>query len=91
MLVKAIKCNNCGDIIYSRSVHDFHWCSCEKCAIDGGFDYYRIIGNKEDWEMTEVHILDDKSDDEVKKILYDDWNYRKNKYGTIKENADKNI
>ena len=91
MLVKAIKCKNCGDIIYSRAVHDFHWCGCEKCAIDGGFDYYRIVGNREDWEMTEVHILDDKSDDEVKEILYKDYNFSINKYGTIKENADKNV
>lgn len=87
MIVKAIKCNNCCDIIYSRAIHDFHWCSCKKTAIDGGFDYYRIIGNREDWEMTEIHVLDDKSDDdEVKKILYDDWNKNKNKYGIIKEN-----
>ena len=84
MLVNAIKCNKCGDVIYSRAVHDFHWCSCEKCAIDGGFDYYRIIGNAEDWESITINILPNKSDDEVKKILYDDWNYKKNKYGTIK-------
>ena len=88
MLVKAIKCNNCGDIIYSRATHDFHWCSCKKTAIDGGFDYYRIIGNREDWEMAEVHVLDEKSDDEVKEILYKDYNFSINKYGTIKGNTD---
>lgn len=85
MLVKGIKCNNCGDIIYSRAEHDFHWCSCEKCAIDGGFDYYRIIGNKEDWEMIEVEILTDKDHEEAIKILYNDWNLGKNKYGIIKK------
>lgn len=84
MIVKAIKCKKCGDIIYSRSHHDFHWCKCTSCAIDGGFDYYRIIGDKENWEMMELHILDEKSDDEVKKILYNDWNLNINKYGTIK-------
>ena len=84
MKVNAIKCKKCGDIIYSRSQHDFHWCSCESCAIDGGFDYYRIVGNVEDWEFAEIKILEDKSDNEVKKILYNDWNLNKNKYGTIK-------
>lgn len=85
MLVKAIKCNKCGDIIYSRCRHDFHWCSCKSCAIDGGFDYYRIVGNMEDWEMTDVHVLDNKSEDDVKKTLYDDWKNEKNKYGTIRK------
>lgn len=84
MKLKAIKCKNCGDIIYSRSGHDFHWCSCEKCAIDGGLDYYRIIGNVNDWEMVEIEILENKSDEEVKKILYDDWNFGNDKYGRIK-------
>lgn len=84
MLVKGIRCKNCGDIIYSRAHHDFRWCSCEKCAIDGGFDYYRIIGDKDDWELMEIDILKDKDHDEVLKILYDDWNFEKNKYGMIK-------
>lgn len=86
MKINGIKCLKCGDIIYSRSRNDFHWCSCESCAIDGGFDYIRIIGNRENWENAEIQILENKSDDEVKKILYDDWNERKNKYGVIHEN-----
>ena len=31
----AIRCKNCGDIIESKTVHDFKFCSC---------------GNREDWE-----------------------------------------
>lgn len=34
-----IKCKFCGDIIESKSRHDFKFCSCGKCAIDGGHDY----------------------------------------------------
>ena len=89
MKINAIKCLKCGDIIYSRSRHDFHWCSCESCAIDGGFDYIRITGNLENWENAEIQILENKSDDEVKKILYNDWNERKNKYGVIHEKCHK--
>lgn len=91
MKVNAIKCKNCNEIIYSRCSHDFHWCSCKKCAIDGGFDYYRVIGYPDEWEKTVVEILEDKSDEEVKKILYDDWNLRINKYGRIKNTDNENL
>jgi hypothetical protein len=85
MLIRGIKCKKCNDVIYSRCRHDFHWCSCKSCAIDGGFDYLRIMGHDGDWEQTEINVLDGKSETEVKKILYNDWNKRKNKYGTIVE------
>lgn len=84
MLVKAIKCNKCGDVIYSRCRHDFHWCSCESCAIDGGFDYMKITGHDGDWGQVDINILDNESQDKVKNIMFDDWNKNKNKYGTIK-------
>jgi len=40
----AIRCKKCGDIIESKTVHDFKFCSCGSCAVDGG------CGNREDWE-----------------------------------------
>lgn len=45
-----IKCRKCGDIIESIDVHDFKWCSCGAVAVDGGREYLRRIGNKEDFE-----------------------------------------
>lgn len=86
MQLNGIKCLKCGDMIYSRSRHDFHWCSCESCAVDGGFDYLKIVGNKENWEYTQINVLENKTDDEVKKILFEDWNKGKNKYGLLKNN-----
>jgi hypothetical protein len=47
-----IKCKSCGDIIESKSRHDFRECSCGKCFVDGGLDYQRLgfpDGNMEDW------------------------------------------
>ena len=85
MIVKAIKCKNCGDIIYSRSRHDFHWCSCKSCAIDGGFDYLKIVGQPNDWQSIEVTVLPLESENDVKKILFDDWNKGTDKYGVIHE------
>lgn len=36
-----IRCTHCGDVIESFSVHDFKWCSCKACAVDGGREYLR--------------------------------------------------
>lgn len=43
-----IKCLFCGDIIESKSVHDFKSCSCGKVSVDGGKEYLRrcFDGNK---------------------------------------------
>ena len=45
-----IRCKKCGDVIESKTVHDFKFCSCGSCAVDGGHDYFRRCGNCEDWE-----------------------------------------
>ena len=39
ILVNKIRCKKCGDIIESKSVHDFRFCKCE--SVDGGHDYLR--------------------------------------------------
>lgn len=41
ILRNAIKCNHCGDVIESYSVHDFKYCSCETVFVDGGHEYLR--------------------------------------------------
>lgn len=55
--VNKIKCQKCGDIIESTSIHDFKFCSCEACAVDGGMEYLRRVGEREDWE--ELSEFDD--------------------------------
>ena len=37
----AIQCKHCGDVIESKSVHDFVTCSCGTCSVDGGHEYLR--------------------------------------------------
>ena len=37
----AIKCKHCGDVVESKSVHDFEQCSCGACFVDGGLEYLR--------------------------------------------------
>ena len=51
ILVKnTIRCKHCGDIIESTNCHDFKYCSCKRCAVDGGLDYLRRCGELDDWE-----------------------------------------
>lgn len=50
-----IRCRHCGDIIESRTVHDFVSCSCGRVAVDGGHDYLRRCGDKSDFDdLSEV-------------------------------------
>ena len=39
--VNAIKCALCEDVVWSHYRHDFRWCKCKECFIDGGRDYTR--------------------------------------------------
>jgi len=44
----AAQCRKCGDIIESKHVHDFKWCSCHSIFVDGGMEYVRRGGEIED-------------------------------------------
>lgn len=56
------KCKNCGDVIESKSQHDFVACSCwdaEKqlgIFVDGGNDYRRGGGNPEHFEVINEEV-----------------------------------
>lgn len=73
--VRGVRCSRCGQLIYSRARHDFHWCKCKTVAIDGGFDYVKVVGYG---KIEDVYIPD-----MTKGMLYDDWNMAKDKYGWI--------
>lgn len=42
ILRNSFKCKKCGDIIESKSVHDFVQCSCGNIFCDGGHEYIRL-------------------------------------------------
>ena len=51
-----IQCLKCGDVIESFDVHDFKYCSCESCAVDGGKEYLRRLGDENNWkELSEFN------------------------------------
>lgn len=55
--LNQIRCKLCGNVITSTHVHDFKFCKCGRVAIDGGHDYRRRCGNREDYE--ELSIIED--------------------------------
>lgn len=60
IIKNAIKCKKCRDVIESCTVHDFKFCSCGSCAVDGGHEYLHRCGNPEDWEeLSETQSVDD--------------------------------
>lgn len=50
IIKNRIRCKCCGDVIESKSTHDFKYCSCGKCAVDGGLNCLKRSGNTEDYE-----------------------------------------
>ena len=50
IILNKIKCKKCGDEIESCSVHDFKFCKCGAVAVDGGVEYLKRSGNREEWE-----------------------------------------
>lgn len=57
ILVNKVKCNKCGDIIESVSVHDFKTCKCGAVSVDGGHEYLRRCGEREDWEELSEMVM----------------------------------
>lgn len=48
IIINKAKCKKCNDIIESKTVHDFKWCSCGNIAVDGGQEYIKRFGNLDD-------------------------------------------
>ena len=46
----AIRCKHCGEVIESNNRHNFVTCRCGICAVDGGLDYLRKMGDYGDFE-----------------------------------------
>lgn len=50
IITNKIRCKKCGAVIESAHRHDFKFCKCGAVAVDGGKDYLRRCGNRENWE-----------------------------------------
>ena len=57
IIKNAIRCNLCGDEIESTGRHDFVWCKCGACAVDGGHDYLRRCFKEKDC-YTDISVVE---------------------------------
>ena len=55
ILRNMLKCLSCGDIIESKHLHDFVWCSCKNVFIDGGTSYVRYGGKMDGIQLLTVY------------------------------------
>ena len=78
LTVQAVQCIRCGDVIFSRAQYDYHSCSCGETFIDGGRDYVRV-GWKNLHPIGISLVLTQSN-----QVLYNDWNKRTDKFGTMK-------
>ncbi len=83
ILKNSIRCKNCGDVLVSRSRHDWVCCKCFQesrgktgCYCDGGTSYLRYGGDAKTYDILtetrpmtdeEVEIYNKKEDEKVKK------------------------
>lgn len=66
IIINRIRCRKCGDVITSKSVHDFQYCSCKACAVDGGTEYLRRVGEPSDY--VDLSLVVYENDNEMKQM-----------------------
>ena len=66
IIINAIQCRHCGEVIESKSVHDFVTCSCGACSVDGGREYlrrcYTTAPEKDYIELSEVGAREERGE-----------------------------
>lgn len=61
------KCKRCGDIIESKHKYDFVSCKCKAISLDGGREYQRYIGSREDFDFSPSEYIFE-SEEEKRRI-----------------------
>lgn len=70
IVANKIRCNKCGDIIESKSVHDFVTCKCGAVSVDGGHNYLRRCAESlEDFEELSQYEVDLTVADAVRQFV----------------------
>ena len=52
--INKVKCLKCGDIIESKTYHDFVTCKCGNISVNGGNEYKRRAGNVSEGSYEEL-------------------------------------
>ena len=78
MLIKAVECKGCKDIVYSRTEDDFRECTCGLIGASGGVKYFKVTAAASAaYEIKKINIKTtlDK--------LYEDWYNMRDEFGLI--------
>lgn len=62
IIKNCIRCNHCGDVIESTYTHDFKFCKCGCCAVDGGKEYLRRCFKNSPEDFTDLSITQEESE-----------------------------
>jgi hypothetical protein len=78
MKIQGIRCY-CGRVLFSRARHDFRYCTCGECYVDGGFDYIRCgwTNGKPSPKVVSFELDVESSE------IYKDYNLSIDGYGII--------
>ena len=69
----ALLCKRCNTVAYSIYRHDFHYCACGDCFVDGGGDYFRCgFKSRETYESVTLDVLTGVSSPGHKPDRYDE-------------------
>lgn len=77
ILVNRCKCRKCGDVIESKSVHDWVSCVCGAIFTDGGTEYVRrggefeLIEDMSEYEESDITLLLPPKVDHLYKFHWD--------------------
>lgn len=82
ILANAARCRKCGDEIYSAYRHDYKKCKCGAIGVDGGMDYFRSTGNREDFEDMSISVPVEVVEQCKKALEWASAN-RRNNLGTV--------
>jgi hypothetical protein len=80
LIQNEAQCAKCGQIIFSRSRHDFVSCKCGAIAVDGGMDYRRIVGNLGDVIDRSMYITE-KAKEDITSAVKDSVKSGRNDFG----------
>jgi hypothetical protein len=84
VLIKAVECGECKNIVYSRTDRDVRECSCGRVIVSGGLQYFNYdIAPETSYEVKKVKVEANPN------ILHEDWRSLRDKFGLICESVKK--
>lgn len=68
MDINAVYVKKTKEILYSRSRNDFRWCEYNRVGVNGGLEYFKVVGDPD--EYIEIHLDGDVLLKHI--LIYDD-------------------